>query len=453
MSIMSLFGLLISIVTFPGVVVHELAHVAFCKFTDTRVLKACYFRVGNPTGYVIHEQPSTVWRNILIGVGPFFVNTFLGFMLGIIAIPLHMDWDHPTPAQLLLLWLGVSIAMHSFPSTGDARNIWHAVWSKGAPISARVIGSPLVIVIFAGAIGSIFWLDALYGVGVVGAADALQKASQRDYAALPGLNPSSAVTLEKRPSKPAAPSSNQEFYAWEKTADGAYKQVKKDYPMDEQVCKNVIDVLNAMSLKQPQSNWIVANTTDSTFECRPAGVNPNGRSDTQAEISEYSDNPPPVSPAEEFRRTKAKAERGILVAELSLADFYREGKVVPRDYAQALKWARKAADQNDPLAQYLVAGFYSEGWGVQKDPRESLAWLLKAAYNGLDMAQKSVAQHYYLGLGAEQNSVEAYAWLNLAAKTDKTAAEHRDNMEKWLTKSELAAAQRRSEELSSLVTK
>ena len=41
----------------------------------------------------------------------------------------------------------------------------------------------MVIVIFAGAIGSIFWLDALYGIGVVGAAGALQKASPRSEAA------------------------------------------------------------------------------------------------------------------------------------------------------------------------------------------------------------------------------------------------------------------------------
>src|SRR5437867_699771 len=186
-------GFLISIATFPGVIVHELAHVAFCKFTDTRVLKVCYFRFGNPAGYVIHEQPSTVWRHILIGIGPFFLNTAFGFMLGIVAIPMHMSLNRLTAPQFLLLWLGVSIAMHSFPSTGDARSIWHAVWSKGSPISARLIGSPLVFVIFAGAIGSMFWLDALYGIGVVSAAGALEKSS-------------SERTVSK---------DNNEFYAWE----------------------------------------------------------------------------------------------------------------------------------------------------------------------------------------------------------------------------------------------
>ena len=160
-----------------------------------------------------------------------------------------------------------------------------------------------------------------------------------------------------------------------------------------------------------------------------------------------------ASSAADFRQTKVQAEKGDPVAQLSLADFYREGVVVERDYAEALRWARKAADQNDSLAQYLVAGFYSEGWGVEKTESESLKWLLKAAYNGLNMAQESVAQHYYLGIAVEQNSVESYAWLNLAAKTSKKAAEHRDDMEKWMTKAEVASAQERSRELSTLISK
>lgn len=170
-------GFLISIATFPGVVVHELAHVAFCKFTDTRVLEVCYFRVGNPAGYVIHEKPSTVWRHVWIGIGPFFVNTLVGFMIGIVAIPMHIDFDHLTPVQLVLVWLGVSIAMHAFPSTGDAKNIWHAIWSEDVAVSARIIGSPVVGIIMLGAFASIFWLDVLYGLGVVASAGALQNLS------------------------------------------------------------------------------------------------------------------------------------------------------------------------------------------------------------------------------------------------------------------------------------
>ena len=57
--------------------------------------------------------------------------------------------------------------MHSFPSTGDAKNIWNAIWEQSAPKLTRIIGAPLVAVIVIGAIGSFFWLDLLYGIGVV----------------------------------------------------------------------------------------------------------------------------------------------------------------------------------------------------------------------------------------------------------------------------------------------
>ena len=71
------------------------------------------------------------------------------------------------PAFFILFWLGISTAMHSFPSTGDAKNIWKAVWDHDAPFSAKVVGTPLVGLIYLGAIGSVFWLDLIYGVAVV----------------------------------------------------------------------------------------------------------------------------------------------------------------------------------------------------------------------------------------------------------------------------------------------
>ncbi len=160
-------GFLISILTFPGVIVHELAHALFCRLTGTRVHRICYFRIGNPAGYVIHDIPTSVWKHILIGVGPLFVNTLLGSILGVVAALAHVNVDKLTILSGIFLWLAVSIAMHSFPSTGDARSIWKSVWSKRSPVTAKLIGTPLVAIIFLGALGSIFWLDAIYGYGVV----------------------------------------------------------------------------------------------------------------------------------------------------------------------------------------------------------------------------------------------------------------------------------------------
>jgi hypothetical protein len=158
-------GLIMALLTFPGVVVHEFAHLLFCVLTGTRVAKVCFFRFGNPAGYVIHERPASTWAHILIGVGPLFVNTALGLAGGLAADPLAAAagawW-----AYYAVLWVAVSVAMHSFPSTGDARSIWGALWRRDAPILARLAGAPLVGLIYLGALGSIFWLDLAYGVGV-----------------------------------------------------------------------------------------------------------------------------------------------------------------------------------------------------------------------------------------------------------------------------------------------
>lgn len=157
----------ISTVTFPGVMAHEFAHRLFCGLTGTKVHDVCYFRFGNPAGYVVHDSPSSVWRHILIGIGPLLVNTAIGFLIGLLIFHDYLKRDALVFLWLALIWLGISIAMHSFPSTGDANTIWKAVWRREAPLLSKLLGTPLVIVIYLGALGSILWLDLVYGLAVV----------------------------------------------------------------------------------------------------------------------------------------------------------------------------------------------------------------------------------------------------------------------------------------------
>jgi hypothetical protein len=159
-------GFIISILSFPGVMAHEFAHELFCRLTSTRVIKVCYFRFGNPAGYVVHEAPESVWKHILIGIGPFVVNTALGFLAGLFAVKKSLFAGELNGADFMFFWLGLSIAMHSFPSTDDAKSIWRGVWSKDVPLSAKLVGTPLVGLIFLGAMGSFFWLDLAYGIVV-----------------------------------------------------------------------------------------------------------------------------------------------------------------------------------------------------------------------------------------------------------------------------------------------
>jgi hypothetical protein len=159
-------GFVISIVTFPGVIVHELAHQVFCRLYKVPVFKVVYFQVGNPAGYVLHEAPSNKWQSIMISIGPFIFNTIVG---GLIAFPASLPvfkFNNSGPLDWLLIYLGVSIAMHAFPSTGDANVIWQALKDKDTKPLVKIIGYPLVGLIYLGSIGSFFWLDLLYGIAV-----------------------------------------------------------------------------------------------------------------------------------------------------------------------------------------------------------------------------------------------------------------------------------------------
>lgn len=145
---------------------HEMAHQLFCRWCRVPIFDVCYFRVGNPSGYVIHENPRKPSQQIWIGVGPFLVNTIVGALVAFPAAIPMLKFDAGQPIDFLFIWLGISIAMHAFPSTGDAKSIWHGISSPEVPLLAKLIALPVVALIYVGAIGSFFWLDVLYGAAV-----------------------------------------------------------------------------------------------------------------------------------------------------------------------------------------------------------------------------------------------------------------------------------------------
>jgi type III secretory pathway component EscS len=159
-------GFLISIVTFPCVIVHELAHQLFCRLYKIPVFEVVYFRVQSPNGYVLHETAQTKWQSIMISVGPFIVNTLIGALISLPAALPVFKFHTATPLDYLLIYLGVSIAMHAFPSTGDANSIWETVSEEETSFWVKLVAYPIVGLIYIGSIGSFFWLDALYGVAV-----------------------------------------------------------------------------------------------------------------------------------------------------------------------------------------------------------------------------------------------------------------------------------------------
>lgn len=148
-------GTFIALLTFPGVVIHELGHRIFCQLVGVRVYKTVYFRFGNPAGYVIHEAPARYSSTFLITVAPFIFNT-------IVALTMFFIAAHTSVMTVLFYWLGFSIGMHAFPSSGDASSLWQhtiRIWRQN-PLA--LLGLPFVLLIVIANILRVIWFDLIY---------------------------------------------------------------------------------------------------------------------------------------------------------------------------------------------------------------------------------------------------------------------------------------------------
>jgi hypothetical protein len=68
------------------------------------------------------------------------------------------------------------------------------------------------------------------------------------------------------------------------------------------------------------------------------------------------------------------AEQGNAVAQNNLGLLYLNGKGVPQDDAEAVKWFLKAAQQDDQKAQFNLGVMYQDGLGIPQDHAEAIKW-------------------------------------------------------------------------------
>ncbi|QJR10086.1 hypothetical protein DSM104443_01137 [Usitatibacter rugosus] len=123
-------------------------------------------------------------------------------------------------------------------------------------------------------------------------------------------------------------------------------------------------------------------------------------------------------------RFRPLAEGGYAPAENGLGLMYQLGSGVAKDEAEALKWYRRAAAQDDPQAEFNLGLAYEKGHGVAKDEGEAVAWYRKAAQRGHGEAQNSLAVMYTSGRGVAQDGGEGLKWYRLAAEQGNPRAQY-----------------------------
>lgn len=161
----ALSGAVINTVSFPGVVVHELAHYLACRLVGVAVYEVCYFRFGSPGGYVTHEPTSKWLHTVVVSTAPLVLNTVVGAVVAFPSILRVFDFTGAaSTVDRILVWFGVSVAMHAIPSRADAGLIWQSVQGAQASWAAKLVAAPIVGLIHVLALASMVWFDVVYGI-------------------------------------------------------------------------------------------------------------------------------------------------------------------------------------------------------------------------------------------------------------------------------------------------
>jgi TPR repeat protein len=120
---------------------------------------------------------------------------------------------------------------------------------------------------------------------------------------------------------------------------------------------------------------------------------------------------------------KEVAYAGDVNAQVHLGVIYLTGDGVAKDDAEAVKWLRKAADQDSALAERYLAEMYFKGRGVPADNEEAAKWLRMAAEHGDAQSQYNLGVLYTQGLGVPRSLKEAANWMRKAAEQSLAAGE------------------------------
>ncbi|HET7085078.1 MAG TPA: tetratricopeptide repeat protein [Rhizomicrobium sp.] len=122
------------------------------------------------------------------------------------------------------------------------------------------------------------------------------------------------------------------------------------------------------------------------------------------------------------------AVQGNPVAQNNLGIMYLDGKGVPQNMSEAVRYLSLSAAAGSSLGQNNLGGLYREGKGVPRDYTLAARWFTAAAGQGNAAGMYNLGLMYELGQGLKAEPFHAYMWYALAAdqNTIPNAAAHRD---------------------------
>lgn len=118
------------------------------------------------------------------------------------------------------------------------------------------------------------------------------------------------------------------------------------------------------------------------------------------------------------------AEEELVEAQYKLGVMCQNGMGGNQNDEEAIEWYRKAANQGHVIAQYNLGLMYQNGYGVDEDVKQAAQWYLKAANQGHVNAQDCYGKMCQDGEGVEKDEKEAVKWYRKAANQGNANAQN-----------------------------
>ena len=214
------------------------------------------------------------------------------------------------------------------------------------------------------------------------------------------------------------------------------------------------DITGSVTKPAPQRHATVATPAASpanpAITALPASIGPTLRSaaasgDPAAEYEiglRYAEGRGvPQNFGEALRWLDQAAKAGFAPAQFRLASMNEKGEGMKKDLQAARQLYLLAADKGHAKAMHNLAVLHAEGIDGKPDYKVAAQWFRRAAGYGIADSQYNLAILYARGIGIDRNLAESYKWFALAAaKGDQDSAGKRDDVAGRLDQSTLMAA-------------
>ena len=146
--------------------------------------------------------------------------------------------------------------------------------------------------------------------------------------------------------------------------------------------------------------------------------------------------------AEAIKWYQRSAQQGFAQAQYRIGTLYERGLGVKTDLARARVWYKRAADQGNVKAMHNLAVLSAGRQTGTPDYATAAQWFTEAAERGLADSQFNLAVLYESGLGVQKDLKQAYKWFAIAARAgDPNTVKRREQVRAQLPSAEMDAAE------------